>query len=78
MIGQTSHPVNKCQLTINTVTGNISSHLLSLLNGYKASELGHNGVLLTNVDDVRLAVTFDDLYSYVHTHKHNVVGTQVT
>ena len=44
-----------------TVTGNIFSHLLSLLNGYKASELGHNGVLLTDIDDVRLAVSFDDL-----------------
>ena len=50
--------------TDNTLTGNISSHLLSLLNGYKASELGHNGVFLTDVDDVRLAVTFDDLHVY--------------
>ena len=43
------------------MTSIICSHLLSLLNGYKASELGHNGVLLTDIDDVRLAVSFDDL-----------------
>ena len=47
--------------TDNTMTGTISSHLLSLLNGYKASEPRHNGVFLTDVDDVRLAITFDDL-----------------
>ena len=36
-------------------------HLFSLLNGHEACELGHNRVLLTNVDDVRLAISLQDL-----------------
>ncbi len=34
----------------------------SLFNGHKACELGHNGVVLADVDDVRLSVPLEYLY----------------
>ncbi len=36
-------------------------HLLSLLNGHKAGELRHNGVLLAHVNDERLALSLYNL-----------------
>ena len=38
-----------------------SSHLLPLLDGHKASELGDYGVLLADVDDERLPVSLHNL-----------------
>ncbi len=38
-----------------------SAHLLSLLNGDEASELGDDGVVLAEVDDVGLALPLHDL-----------------
>lgn len=51
-------------------------NLFSLLNGYKASELRYNGVVLTGVDYERFHVSFSDLLLQTNSFKiiHSIIS----
>ena len=51
----------------------VTLYLLSLLNGHKAGELGHNGVFFADIDDERFSISLHNLVGMVSSEVENQV-----